>query len=207
MPKGQLFIVSAPSGCGKDTIINRVLAKNPNIRLSISSITRDKREGEVEGEKYNFISIEKFKNMIANNELLEHNEYCGNFYGTPRRKVENWLEDGLDVILEIDVNGAEKVMNVMNRTVSIFILPPSMIALSDRLLSRNTEDIDTVKKRLKEAVSEISKAGNYDYIVVNDDIDKAVFDFEVIIKACNLTVDKQKNILNEVQNDAQSFNW
>ncbi|MBQ7129169.1 MAG: guanylate kinase, partial [Clostridia bacterium] len=144
--KGTLFIFSAPSGAGKDTVLAEVLKQNDNLKLSISNITRGMRQGEVEGEKYNFISKEKFEQMLVNKDFLEFNEYCGNYYGTPKAPVEKWLSEGYDVILEIDVNGAFKVKNKMPEAVMIFMLPPSVYTLKSRLEKRGTENADVVKK-------------------------------------------------------------
>ncbi len=205
--KGTLFIFSAPSGAGKDTVLAEVLKQNDNLKLSISTITRDMRQGEVEGEKYNFISKEKFEEMLNNNELLEFNEYCGNYYGTPKAPVEKWLEEGHDVILEIDVNGAFKVKRKMPDAVMIFMLPPSVETLKKRLEKRGTESAEVVEKRLKQAKKEIEFASEYDYIFVNDDLDDAVTDLMAIIRANALLNENMQEHLGKVINDAKSCNW
>ena len=123
MSKGQLFIVSGPSGSGKDTVLKKLFVSHPEIKFSISSVTRPMREGETEGEKYNFITREKFLYMLDNNMLLEHNEYCGNFYGTPKALVQECIDNGVDIILEIDVNGAANVRKIVPEVISIFIMP------------------------------------------------------------------------------------
>lgn len=205
--KGTLFIFSAPSGAGKDTVLAEVLKQNDNLKLSISTITREMREGEVEGEKYNFISKEEFEKMLVNKELLEFNEYCGNYYGTPKAPVEKWLNDGYDVILEIDVNGAFKVKSKMPDAVMIFMLPPSVEALKHRLEKRGTESQEVVEKRLKQAKKEIEFAREYDYIFVNDDLDDAVFDLIAIIRANALLNENMQEHLGKVIDDAKSCNW
>lgn len=205
--KGTLFIFSAPSGAGKDTVLAEVLKQNDNLKLSISTITRGMRQGEVEGEKYNFISKEKFEQMLVNKDFLEFNEYCGNYYGTPKAPVEKWLSEGYDVILEIDVNGAFKVKNKMPEAVMIFMLPPSVYTLKSRLEKRGTENADVVKKRLKQAKKEIEFARDYDYIFVNDDLDDAVFDLMAIIRANALLNENMQEHLGKVINDAKSCNW
>ncbi len=205
--KGTLFIFSAPSGAGKDTVLAEVLKQNDNLKLSISTITREMREGEVEGEKYNFISKEEFEKMLVNKELLEFNEYCGNYYGTPKAPVEKWLNDGYDVILEIDVNGAFKVKSKMPDAVMIFMLPPSVEALKHRLEKRGTESQEVVEKRLKQAKKEIEFASEYDYIFVNDDLDDAVFDLIAIIRANALLNENMQEHLGKVIDDAKSCNW
>lgn len=198
MPKGNLIIISGPSGSGKDTVLKMLFEKTKNVYFSISSVTREMREGEVEGEKYNFISVDDFKNMIENKDLLEYNEYCGNFYGTPKKPVIENIENGVDVILEIDVNGASNVKKNMPDAVSIFIVPPSFVELKRRLEGRGTEKAEVIAKRLKTAVSEIKRAKEYDYIVVNDSLEKAVDDILSIIKSEKFKYTNQKEIINEV---------
>ena len=198
MNKGSLFIISGPSGSGKDTVLKEVFKLLPDVAFSISTITRPMRPGEVEGEKYNFVSKEKFLSMLENDELLEFNEYVGNFYGTPRKPVEQALLNGQDMLLEVDVNGAFKVKNKMPEAVSIFIMPPSFTELKRRLSSRGTDDEAVINKRMREALREIENAVNYDYIVVNDNILAAAQDVEHIILSSRLKTARKKEIINEV---------
>lgn len=198
MNKGSLFIISGPSGSGKDTVLKEVFKLLPDVAFSISTITRPMRPGEVEGEKYNFVSKEKFLSMLENDELLEFNEYVGNFYGTPRKPVEQALLNGQDMLLEVDVNGAFKVKNKMPEAVSIFIMPPSFTELKRRLSSRGTDDEAVINKRMNEALREIENAVNYDYIVVNDNILAAAQDVEHIILSSRLKTARKKEIINEV---------
>lgn len=202
MNKGRLFIFSGPSGSGKDTILKEILQRSPTTMLSISSITRGMRPGEVEGEKYHFISREEFEDLIKNDELLEYNVFVGNYYGTPKKPVFDALEKGIDVILEVDVNGAKKVMEKMPDAISIFMLPPSMAALRRRLINRATDDMPVIEKRLIEAEREISSADIYDYIFVNDDLSAAVNDMLSILKSERLRNDRNKHLINEVLNNA-----
>lgn len=174
MNKGSLVIISGPSGAGKDAVLKGVFKKLPEIRFSISSVSRSMREGEVEGEKYNFISREKFEDMINNDKLLEYNVYCNNYYGTPSEPVENAIKEGADIILEVDVNGAANVRKKCSDNFSIFILPPSFEILKNRLINRGTETMDVIEKRLNQAKEEIKRATEYDYIVVNDDLQTAI---------------------------------
>lgn len=206
MNKGRLFILSGPSGIGKDTVLKELLKRDDNIRLSISSVTRGPRKGEINGEKYSFITREQFEKMLNNDELLEHNVYCGNYYGTPKKPVDDWLENGNDIILEIDVNGAQHIRSKMPQAVSVFMMPKSMDVLYGRLSARGTEDPDVIKMRLKQAVYEISRADEYDYVFINDELEKAVDDFYAIIRANALLKDNMKDIINEVLEDAESFN-
>lgn len=198
MSKGKAFLISGPSGSGKDTVLKLLFKKHPNIRFSISSITRPMREGEVEGEKYNFITKEKFQNMINNDELLEYNEFVGNFYGTPKKPVLDAISSGEDIIIEIDVNGAEQIRKKMPDAVSVFIMPPSLEILKDRLSGRGTETAELVEKRLNAALYEIKRAEEYDYIVVNDVLDEAVSDVAAIITSEQLRTSRQQILINEI---------
>ncbi len=198
MSKGQLIIFSGPSGSGKDTLLKELFARHPEIKLSISSITRDMRVGEVEGEKYHFISREEFEERLKNDEFLEHNVYVNNYYGTPKQPVLDAIENGEDIILEIDVNGAAKVREKMKDAVSIFIMPPSYDELYKRLKGRGTDSEEVISKRMSSALSEIERAFEYDYIVTNDVVDRAVDDILHIILANRLTVDRQKDLIDEV---------
>ncbi len=198
MSKGTVFIVSGPSGSGKDTILKEVFKAIPEIKFSISSITRAMRVGEIEGEKYNFISTERFEEMIKNDELLEYNKYLSNFYGTPRRPIEEVVNSGGEIIIEVDVNGAESVREKLPDAVSVFVMPPSFGVLKTRLSGRGTESDELIMKRLNEALCEIGRAGEFDYIIVNDSLPKAVDDFVSVIKAERNKKDKNLYLVNEV---------
>ena len=156
------------------------------------------REGEVEGEKYNFISKEKFEEMIKNDMLLEYNNYIGNYYGTPKAPVEKVINEGGEIILEIDVNGQKNVKEKVDSALSIFIMPPSVEVLRARLTGRGTDSAEFIEKRMKAALYEMECAKNYDYIVINDDLEQAVQDFVTIIKADRLNIQRQNNIIDEV---------
>lgn len=202
MNKGIPFIVSGPSGSGKDTLLKRLFAQHKEIMFSYSCVTRAKRGTPGEDEKYRFVSVEQFKEMLENNELLEYNIYLGNYYGTPKKPVEDATESGNDIILEIDVNGARQIRQSLPEAVSIFIMPPSMEVLKKRLLGRSTESAEVAEKRLGEAVREIGCAEEYDYIVVNDDLDQAVNTLYSIILAEKSKTSNMRNFINEVQNNA-----
>ncbi len=204
MNKGGVFVVAGPSGSGKDTILKELFKKYPNIRFSISSITRDMRAGEVEGEKYNFITREKFEEMLKNDQLLEYNVYVGNYYGTPKAPVEDAMKKGEDILIEVDVNGAKSIREKLPEAVSIFIMPPSFEELKIRLSGRGTESEEIIEKRMNESLGEIKRANEFDYIVVNDDIYEAVDDIIKIIKISRLSFKRQKNLIDGVLNNVKS---
>ena len=198
MNKGGVFIVSGPSGSGKDTLLVKLFEKCPQIKFSISSITREMRDGEKEGEKYNFISKEKFEQMIKNDQFLEYNVYVNNYYGTPKAPVLEAIGKGNDIIIEVDVNGASKIRKKMPEAVSIFIMPPSFEELKKRLSGRGTETEEIINQRLDAALEEIKRAEEYDYIVVNGQLDLAVEDIIKIISAEGLKLSRRKHIIDEV---------
>lgn len=181
--KGTLYIISAPSGTGKGTIVAELLRSDPSIFFSVSATTRSPREGEVHGVNYLFISREDFLKTAENGGMLEYAEFCENFYGTPKKPVTDALEAGREVILEIETVGAMKVMQSVPEAVSIFILPPSIAELRHRLEVRGTETKEVIDKRISEARAEIEKAPNYEYVVVNDDLEKAIDDVKTVMKA------------------------
>lgn len=198
MSKGRLYIISGPSGSGKDTVLQGVFKKCPDIAFSISSITRDMRPGEVEGEKYHFISREEFEAMIKNDDLLEYNVFVGNYYGTPRGPVEKCLAEGKDMLIEVDVNGARQIREKCPDAISVFIMPPSLEVLKARLTGRGTDAKEVIEKRIRVALDEIAVSENYDYIVVNDVLDEAVDDFVSIIKSDRLRIERQVTLINKV---------
>lgn len=198
MNKGGVFIISGPSGSGKDTVLAELFRNRPDLLFSISSVTRPMRSGEKEGDKYNFISREKFEYMIDNDMLLEHNVFVNNYYGTPREPVERAIAEGKDIIIEVDVNGAAQIRQKLPEAVSIFIMPPSFEELKRRLRGRGTESEELIEKRLNSALGEIKRATEYDYIIVNDNITAAADDILSVILSSSFKTDRQKNIIDEV---------
>ncbi len=183
MSKGIVILISGPSGVGKGTVVKEILKDKEKYALSISATTRKKREGEVDGVSYFFISESEFRSRIEQGLMLEYAEYCGNFYGTPKAYVDEMIDKGKNVILEIEVQGAENVKSIMPEAVSIFVMPPSLNALESRLRSRGTEDEETIRKRLATAAVEMKKAVCYDYIVVNDRLEDCIDDVKSVISA------------------------
>ena len=168
---GNLIVISGPSGVGKDSVIHRILELDPSISLSVSCTTRHLRENEEDGHDYFFVTRGEFEKKIDNSEFLEYAEYCGNYYGTPRQPIEECLCAGKSIILKIDVQGAEKIRPNLRECLRIFILPPSLQDLRERILLRNSESQENLDSRLKRAKFEIERSVNYDYVVVNDVVD------------------------------------
>ena len=198
MSKGRLFIISGPSGSGKDTILKELFNCMKELKFSISSITRQMRSNEKQGEKYNFISREEFEKMISKGELLEYNTYSGNYYGTPKAPVEEAIKNGQDIVVEVDVNGAANIRKSMLDNISIFIAPPSIEILKSRLSSRGTETEEEIKKRMDVSLGEIARANEYDYIVINDELESAVKDIVDIIRIDRLRAERNLQSINKI---------
>ena len=196
--EGVLILFSGPSGVGKDTVLEVVLNKDKELQKSISLTTRNIRENEIDGKDYYFISLSQFHNMIDKGEILEYAQYGANMYGTPKAPVDKWLSEGKTVILKIEVQGAQSIKEMYPDSVGIFILPPSMEVLEKRLRSRGTEDEADILNRLEIARDEIRKSVDYDYFVVNEDIEKASDDVLTIIRAIDFSKNKMKNFISEV---------
>ena len=182
MKRGRLYVISAPSGAGKPSLVKALLAGEPRLRLSISHTTRTRRPTEVEGREYHFVSRSQFAQLVARGEFLEHARVFDNDYGTSRAFVESELSQGHDVLLEIDWQGAQQVRRAMPDCVSIFVLPPARQALAERLARRATDTAEVIRRRLKDAAGDMSHYDEFDYVVVNDDFDRAVADLKRIIE-------------------------
>ena len=191
--KGLLLVVSGPSGAGKGTICKALLNKNDKIKLSVSATTRKPRNGEVHGVNYFFLEKEEFTTMIENGEFLEYAQIYDNFYGTPKSAIIECLEKGQDVILEIEMQGAKQIKEVYPEGVFIFVLPPSLEELKSRIVGRGTETQEEIEKRFSCALEEINQIVNYDYFIVNEDIEKSVNDVEAIIASEKNKVIRYKN--------------
>lgn len=198
--KGSLIVISAPSGTGKGAILDDFNRKyfDDKIIYSVSATTRSPRPGEQEGVNYYYISKEEFQTKILNGGFLEYAEFCDNFYGTPKDAVMNALNSGIDVILEIETVGAQKVKQNYPDAVMIFVLPPSMEELKSRLVGRGTETEESLTKRLETAKKELLLAPNYDYVIVNDIVEDASYKLNLIIKSQRLKTKNNKNTITEV---------
>lgn len=199
--RGTLIILSGPSGCGKGTVLSQVLADRDDTVLSVSMTTRAPRPGDVDGVQYHFRTREQFEQTIAEDGLLEYAEYSGNYYGTPIGPIEQLLAAGTNVVLEVEVQGAEKVMARCPDHLSMFILPPSLAELERRLRGRGTETEESIARRMAAAVEEIRHAGSYQYIVLNDDLDTAVRRVNTIIDAELMRYSHMENTVLEVMKD------
>ncbi len=202
--RGSLIVLSGPSGVGKGTIGNFLLNSHEDMCFSVSATTRAIRDGEAEGVNYFYKTREEFEEMIRNNEFLEYMQvFNQNYYGTPRAFVEQKLEEGMDVLLDIDVQGAMVVKKNYPDAVLIFLAPPSNEELYRRLIGRGTETIEAVNKRFAQAKTEFTYVKNYDYVVVNDDLNKAIEDVEAVIRAAELSSDRYKSAVYNCLNEAE----
>jgi len=201
MEKGLLFVVSAPAGCGKDTILEQLFKCTENVGYSVSATSRAPREGEIDGVHYHFRTREQFEQMINNNEVLEYTEYCGNYYGTPKKAVEDMLSAGKDVILKIEVEGAMNIKRLFPECCLVFILPPSMKELERRLRKRGTETEEKIVERTAQARQELKFAESYDYLIVNGELQKAVDDLKAVICAEKLRKSRLMPLLSAIREE------
>ena len=202
MRRGLIIILSSPSGAGKSTLSDRLRAWDEDIVFSISATTREPRDGEKDGREYFFKSREDFLKMVDNQEMLEHAEVFGNLYGSPQLPVSNAIENGQDVLFDIDWQGGQQIRNSVlgKHALSLFILPPSIAELERRLNSRAKDNQDVIKNRMALARDEISHWPEYDYVLINNDLDKTENDLKTIIKAERLKLSQQPKIVDDVRN-------
>lgn len=202
--QGILAVVSGFSGAGKGTILNRLIEKYDNYALSISATTRKPRCGETHGKEYFFLTTQQFEDMIDRDELIEHAKYVDNYYGTPREYVTSRLENGQDVILEIDLQGAMNVKKKFPEAVLIFITPPNGEELKKRLISRGTEDMDTIKARLSRAVEEAQGMDRYDYILINDEVEECVDAMHRLIDSQHSRTSNNTRLIEQIRQDVKN---
>lgn len=197
MKKGTLFVISGPSGCGKGTVLTQI-RKDPSIYYSVSATTRAPRPGERDGVSYHFLTKAQFEQLVQEDGVLEYASYCDNYYGTLRKPVEENLNAGRNVILEIEVVGAAKIRKTCPEAVLVFLLPPSLQELERRLRKRGTEEEAVVQKRVAQAAREIGCAKDYDYAIVNGDLDTAVSDLRAVLRAESCKIQKMQSEMEEV---------
>ena len=200
--RGMLVVLSGPSGVGKGTIVHRYLAQHPDVKLSVSGTTRPPREGEGQGIHYYFYTQEEFKAEIEADGMLEYAYYRDNYYGTPKRFVEEVLAEGGTIILEIEVEGAGQIREIYPDALFVFVVPPSFAVLGERLQKRATESGEAIAKRLAVAKEEMKRAGDYDYIIVNDQVERAADCLDAVIKAKGCTLPYQTKFIEEVLENA-----
>lgn len=198
MDKGKLLILSGPSGAGKSTVVSRLMELRKDVCFSVSATTRSPRPGEADGVNYFFVTRERFTEMIRENALLEHAEYVGNYYGTPRDYVEQKINMGINVILDIEVQGARQVLEKVPDAIPVFLVPPSLAELEHRLRARGTESEEVIRSRLARAKEEY-QADFYQYIVVNDNVETAAKELDAIIIAAHCAYNTRKTMLKEVE--------
>ncbi len=194
MARGNIYVVTAPSGAGKTTLVRALLAADSRIQLSVSFTTRAPRTGEVNGKDYNFVTRDEFERMIAKSSLLEHAEVFGNYYGTSQEWIESMLEQGQDILLEIDWQGAQQVRRLLPEAIGIFILPPSLTVLEDRLRGRGKDSEEVILRRLSAAKEEIGHVDEFDYLVINDRFEDALQDLIAIARSERLRLGRQSDL-------------
>ena len=189
---GRLYVVAAPSGAGKTTLVRLLLDSEPDVRLSISYTTRSPRPGEENGREYHFVDAATFRVMMARGDFLEWAEVHGNFYGTSKKWIAEQLAEGSDVLFEIDWQGAQQVREAFPEALGIFILPPSMEELTRRLTGRGTDSLDVIERRLAAAQAEMRHVVEFDYVIINDSLERALEDLRAVVRASRLTLEGQR---------------
>ena len=195
--KGLLIVLSGPSGAGKSTVVKKLMQQRGNIHFSVSYTTRAPRSEDIDGVTYNFVDRAEFERMIENNEFLEYAEYSGNYYGTSLKVIEEKQAAGIDVLLDIEVQGAANVRNKCPDAVLVFTVPPSYQELERRLRGRNTDDEQTICKRLSRALEEVREINMYDYLVINDEVDNAVTELDAIMSAAECRIANRRKVMDQ----------
>ena len=195
--KGLLIVLSGPSGAGKSTVVKKLMQQRGNIHFSVSYTTRAPRSEDIDGVTYNFVDRAEFERMIANNEFLEYAEYSGNYYGTSLKVIEEKQAAGIDVLLDIEVQGAANVRSKCPDAVLVFTVPPSYHELERRLRGRNTDDEQTICKRLSRALEEVREINMYDYLVINDQVDNAVAELDAIMSAAECRIANRRKVMDQ----------
>lgn len=204
--RGSLIVISGPSGAGKGTVIQNLIHNHPHYWLSVSTTSRPIRGNDIPDVTYHFVSKEEFEQKIEEGYFLEYNNYVGNYYGTPKEFIDEKLNQGIDVILEIEINGATNIKKLIPEALFIFLMPPSLQELKKRLIARGTDSIDKIIDRFKTAYTEINEVTKYNYVVVNDDIEKAVSKIESIVQAEKCRVDRIEEIyMNSLEEELHEF--
>lgn len=201
--QGSLVVVSGFSGAGKGTVMKALISRYDNYALSVSATTRAPREGETDGKEYFFKTHQAFEDMIERDELIEYAQYVNNYYGTPKEYVFSNIQAGKDVLLEIEIQGALKVKKKFPETMLVFIMPPSAEELKRRLIGRGTEDMDTINARLKRAGEEAEDIPEYDYVIVNDTVDRCVEELHTLIQSQRARVENHREFISRVQKDVK----
>lgn len=202
MSRGFLIVFSGPSGVGKGSLMSKIIGRRKNLKLSTSYTTREAREGEIDGEDYYFLEKDKFLELAKNGEMLEYAEYCGNYYGTPKSLVEKELEQGNNVILEIEVQGGKQILDNFPEAVGVFVIPPSVRELYRRLINRASDTEEVITKRIEESKREIEFAKYYDYVVINECVEECASNVLKIIDAQSMKFKYMKPKIEEVLKNA-----
>ncbi len=203
--KGLLLVISGFSGAGKGTLVKKIMEKYDNFALSVSMTTRNPRPGETNGKDYFFVTKEEFEDTINRGGFVEHACYCGNYYGTPKAYVEKMLGQGMDVILEIDVQGGTQVKGKNPESILLFVTPPSATELESRLRNRGTEDEETIRKRLVRAYDEVEYMPQYDFIAVNDNLDTCAEEIYNIVMAAKNAPERNREFIEEIRSELRGF--
>lgn len=203
--RGILLVVSGFAGSGKGTLMNELTKRYDNYALSVSATTRNPRPGEIDGKHYFFVTKERFEEMVDNNELLEHACYVGNYYGTPKAFVEKMLDEGKDVILEIDIQGGLQIKKIIPDALLLFVLPPTVKEVYERLEGRGTESEDVIIKRMQRGAQEVLDLDKYDFLVVNDDLDECVKRLHSTVQCSKYSITRNKDFIEEIKQEFKEF--